>query len=157
MAGYLDEYGVTDAKRERRNKQIVIWSLVALVVGASAFFYFRNWSQERVIDHFFTLLREQKYSDAYKLWETPDSPKFYPPQKFTEDWGLSGIYKNAGALKILNVDACNAGVVFWVSYPGADDFGLWVERETGIVSFAPWTRCPGRHLRIWEFLKQRFS
>ncbi len=157
MAGYLDEYGVTDVKRERRTKQIVVWGLVALIVGTSAFFYFRNWSEERTINHFLTLLREQKYAEAYKMWETADSPKYYPPQKFAEDWGPSGIYKNSAALKIQNVDACDAGVVFWVTYTGGDDFGLWVDRKMSIVSFAPWTRCPGRHLRIWEFLKERFG
>lgn len=157
MPGYLDDYGVVDAKRERRKKQIVIWGLAILLVGTSGFFYFRNWSEERTIDRFFGLLKEQKYSDAYKLWQTPESAKFYPPQKFTEDWGPNGIYKNASSLKIRNVDACNAGVVFWVSYSGAEDFGLWVDRSTGIVSFAPWVRCPGRHLRIWEFLKERFG
>ena len=157
MAGYLDEYGVTDAQRERRTKQIIIWGIALLMVGASAFFYFLNWSEERVMDRFLALLQQQKYADAYKLWQTPDSAKFYPPDKFTEDWGPAGIYKNASALKVQNVDACNAGVVFWVSYAGSDDFGLWVERATGVVSFAPWTRCPGRHLRMWEFLKSRFG
>ena len=63
MAGYLDDYGVVDAKRERRTKQIVIWGLAILLVGTSGFFYFRNWSEERTIDRFFTLLKEQKYSD----------------------------------------------------------------------------------------------
>jgi len=157
MAGYLDEYGVKDARRERVTKQILIWGALAVLVGVSAFFYFRNFSEERVVDRFINLLKQQQYQQAYKMWETPESAKFYPPGKFTEDWGPMGAYKNAAALRIQNVDACDAGVVFGMSYPGADDFGLWVERKTGIVSFAPWTRCPGRHLQIWEFIKSRFG
>jgi hypothetical protein len=157
MPGYLDEFGVKDAQRERRTKLIVTWGLVAIVVGVSGFFYFRTWSEERVVGHFLTLLKEQKYQEAYKMWETPESPKFYPPAKFTEDWGPMGEYKNAASLKIEDVDACDSGVVFNVAYPGTDNFGLWVERKTGIVSFAPWPRCPGAHLQIWHFLKSKFG
>jgi hypothetical protein len=159
MAGYLDAYGVTDARREKRIKQIVIWGLVALIVGISAFFYFRNWSEERVMDRFLTLLKEQKYQDAYQMWGcTPEHPcRYYAPEKFTEDWGPSGTYKNAAAMKVEDVDACDAGVVFNIAYPGADNFGLWVERKTGIISYAPWNRCPGPHLQILQFLKSRFG
>jgi hypothetical protein len=157
MAGYLDEFGVKDAQRERRTKQIIIGVLVAVILGASGFFYFRTWSQERVMGRFVTLLQQQKYQEAYKMWETPDSAKFYPPEKFSEDWGPAGAYKNAAAMKIQDVDVCNTGVVFNIAYPGSENFGLWVERQTGVISFAPWPRCPGSHLQIWQFLKSRFG
>ena len=45
MAGYLDEYGVTDARREQTRKRIVIWGVLAVIVGVSGFFYFRNWTE----------------------------------------------------------------------------------------------------------------
>jgi len=67
------------------------------------------------------------------------------------------VYKNAAALQIKEVDSCDSGVVFDIEYPGADEFGLWVERQTKIISFAPWPRCPGRHLQIWQFIKSRFG
>jgi len=157
MAGYLDEFGVKDAQRERRNRRIVISTLLAAIVGVSAFFYFRDWSEERAVDRFLTLLKQQKYQEAYKMWETPESAKFYPPEKFTEDWGPMGGYRNAAALKIEDVDTCGTGVVFNVAYPGTDNFGLYVDRSTGVISFAPWPRCPGAHLQIWRFLKSRFG
>jgi hypothetical protein len=157
MAGYLDEYGVTDARRERLRKRIILWGLAAIIAGTSAFFYFRNWSEERALDHFVTLLKQQKYQEAYQLWQTPDTAKFYPPDKFAEDWGDSGLYKNPGALQIKEVDSCDSGVVFNMAYPGADEFGLWVERQSKVISFAPWPRCPGRHLQIWQFIKSRFG
>ena len=117
MAGYLGEYGVTDARRERRIKQIVIWGLAALIMGTSVFFYFQDWSEERVIDRFVTLPKQQKYQEAYGMWETPESPKFWPPEKFTEDWGPAGAYKDAAALKVQDVDTCNSGVVFTSPIP----------------------------------------
>ncbi|MEO8053223.1 MAG: hypothetical protein ABI833_22695 [Acidobacteriota bacterium] len=157
MAGYLDEYGVADARKERLRKRIILWGLTAVIVGTSAFFYFRNWSEERVLDHFVTLLKEQKYQEAYQLWLTPETARFYPPDKFAEDWGASGIYKNPADLKIVVEDSCGDGVVFQMAYPGADDFGLWVDREKKFISYYGWPRCPGPHLEIWRFLKSHFG
>ena len=157
MAGYLDEYGVADARRERLRKRIILWGLTAVIVGTSAFFYFRNWSEERVLDHFVTLLKQQKYQEAYQLWLTPETAKFYPPEKFAEDWGASGLYKNPAALQIREEDSCGDGVVFQIAYPGADDFGLWIDRDKKFISFYGWPRCPGRHLQIWQFIKSRFG
>ncbi len=157
MAGYLDEYGVKDAKRANLTKWIVIGVLAALILGISGYFFFQNFSEERAVSHFVDALNAKDYPAAYKFWETAEAQKFYPFAKFNEDWGPQGTYKNPGALKVVNVDACEAGVVFTVTYPAIDNFGLWVERETGKLSFAPWPRCPGRHLQIMEFLKNTFG
>jgi hypothetical protein len=157
MAGYLDQYGVTDARRERLRGRVIIWGVLVVIAGTLAFFYFRNFTEERAIDRFLTLLKEQKYSDAYRLWETPESARFYPPEKFSEDWGPAGGYRNTATLQIREVDSCDTGVVFDMAYPGADDFGLWVERKSKIISFAPWPRCPGPHLQIWKFIKSKFG
>ena len=67
MAGYLDEYGVVEARRGRIIKHVVLWSLTLAVVGLSAYFYFRNWGAERQVNHFVTLLKDQKYQQAYTL------------------------------------------------------------------------------------------
>ena len=93
MAGYLDEYGVTDARRERLRKRILIWGVLAVVVGTAVFFSFRNWGEERTMDRFMALLKRQNYAEAYRMWQTPGSAKFYPPEKFAEDWGPAGVYK----------------------------------------------------------------
>src|SRR5215470_17540137 len=161
MAGYLDSYGAGDERRERRTKRIVIWGIAALAAVSVLYFTFRTWSQEQVMNQFLTLLRQQNYQEAYKLWGcTPQTPcKYYPPEKFTEDWGPSGAYADAASAHIENVDYCGAGVVFTVTFPKVGDAVLWVERETNIIGFAPsgWTRCPGPHLHLMEFLKSRFS
>lgn len=158
MAGFLDEYGVADARRERTVKHVVIGVVIAVIVGLSAFF-FRNRSEERVVDRFLTTLRNKNYQEAYAMWGcTPQTPcAYYNPERFIEDWGAAGTYKDPGAMKIEHVDACDTGVVFDLSYPGADDQGLWVERKTKILSYAPWPRCPGPHLQIIEYLKSRFG
>lgn len=159
MAGYLDEYGVADARREHNVKRIAIGLAILVLVGLGVFFFFRNRAEERVMNGFLAALRDKRYQEAYAMWGcTPQTPcPYYSPERFTDDWGPSGNYKNPEGMKIENVDACDTGVVFDVSYPGADDQGLWVERKTKFISYAPWPRCPGPHLQIVEFLKSRFG
>ncbi len=162
MSGFLDStYGVADARRERRNKRIVLWSVTAVIVALILFFSFRNWRQERVMKQFISLLKQQNYQDAYKLFGcTQENPcKYYPPEKFNEDWGPAGEYKDAGNAKIENEDVYGSGVIFTVAIPRKDPLGMWVETSTNVLSFAPngWSRCPGKHLQLWEYLKSRFS
>jgi hypothetical protein len=162
MAGFLDSnYGVSDARKERRIKRIVLLSLSILIFGAVLYFTFRNWREERVVNQFLSLLKQQNYQDAYKLFGcTQDTPcKYYPPDKFNEDWGPAGEYKDAGAAKIQNEDVCGSGVIFTVAIPKKDLLGLWVESSTKVLGFAPngWSRCPGKHWQLWEYLKSRFS
>ena len=162
MPGFLDStYGVDDARKERRRKRIVLWTLSILIVGGILFSWFRNWREERVIKQFLSLLKQQNYQDAYKLFGcTQETPcKYYPPEKFNEDWGPAGEYKDAGAAKISNEDVCGSGVLFTVDIPKKEPLGMWVESSTRVLGFAPngWARCPGKHWQIWEFLKSRFS
>jgi len=162
MAGFLDStYGVDDAKKERRIKRIVLWSLTILIVGGILFLTFRNWREEKVVKQFIALLKQQNYQDAYKLFGcTQETPcKYYPPDKFNEDWGPAGEYKDAGDAKIENEDVCGSGVIFTMVIPRKEPLGLWVESSTNILGFAPngWSRCPGKHWQLWQYLKSRFS
>src|SRR5580700_3961783 len=150
MSGFLDPtYGVTEARRARRIKLIAISTVSILIVASVLYFSFRNWQQEKVVKQFFSLLKQQNYQEAYKLW---GANKYYPPEKFIEDWGPTGQYKDAGDAKIDNEDVCGSGVIFAVNVPKIEPFGLWVERSTNFIGFAPSgeTRCSGPHWQIKE-------
>ncbi len=159
MAGYLDQYGVAEAKREGLLKKIVLITLAVIVIGGVGYFTFRTWSEEQVLKEFLATLSTKDYAKAYRMWGcTPDTPcKFYDSQKFDEDWGPKSHYADAAQAKIQNIDYCDTGVVFDVAFPGADPVALWVERSTSVISFAPWSRCPGRHLQLRQFFKNLFS
>lgn len=157
MAGYLDEYGVLEARRGRIVKWIVLGVLSTATIGVAAFFFFRNWSEERVVDRFLELLKQKNYQTAYKLWETPESKRFYPLEKFNEDWGPAGIYKQADSVKVSNVDSCGGGVVFTFSYPGVSDAGIWVDRQTKLMSFYSEARCMGPHWEWGRFFRRIFG
>jgi hypothetical protein len=154
----LDEnYGKAEGKRSRLVWRVVLWGLAAAIVGGSLYFYFQNYSQERTMDRFLSLLREQKYQDAYKMWDDPETRSSYPPERFIEDWGPSGMYANAASAKIDNEDSCGDGVVFTLVFPGQNPVGLVVTRGTNIMGFSMEARCPGKHWHLKEFLKSIFG
>jgi limonene-1,2-epoxide hydrolase len=159
MAGYLDQYGVAEARREGRLKRIILVAAAAVVVAVIGYFTFRTWGQERVVNQFLATLSRKDYQSAYRMWGcTPETPcKFYDLQKFDEDWGPKSSYANADNAKVDTIDYCDAGVVFDLSFPGADPVALYVERSTNIISFAPWPQCPGRHWQFRQFFKKMFS
>jgi hypothetical protein len=162
MTGFLDSYEGQEERHYRRMalvKRLVFWGLAALVVGSTTFYIVRTLPQEHVVKQFLGDLQHQEYQDAYKLWGcTQESPcKYYPPEEFTQDWGPSSHYSNPGAFKVEHVDFCNDGVVFDLTYPNSEDVGLWVQRSNNTISFAPWPRCPGRHLQLREFFRSLFS
>ncbi len=159
MAGYLEAYGAGEEQRERLIKRILLWGGGALLVALTLFFLFRNWSEERVVKHFFALLRQKDYQQAYALFGcTPDHPcKYYSPEQFTSEWGPGSPYADVSSIKIEHEDSCGNGVVFDVESPHAEPIGLFVDRATHTLSYAQAPRCPGRHLMLWEFLKAHFG
>src|ERR1043165_7260258 len=92
MAGYLDEYGAGDERREKRNKLILIVGACAIVLLFLWSFFFvwdkteilrfqslarlaqiaRNHQQEGRVKDFLELLRRQDYKGAYALWNCTD-------------------------------------------------------------------------------------
>jgi hypothetical protein len=160
MPGFLDTYGVADHRRGRLITRIVLSVLAIAAVGSASYLYFRTWSQEQTLKHFFAALDKQDFQGAYKMWcPTENICKYNPFDKFEQDWGPSTPYSHGSAAKVDNIDFCGDGVVFNVSYPNAEKLVLWVERTTNIISFAPsdWERCPGKHWQFRRFFKSLFS
>lgn len=159
MPGYLDTYGVVEERRGRIIKRLVIWTLSILVVSALSYFYFRTWRQEKVIQRFLAAISKQDFQGAYKMWGcTQDAPcRNYPPEMFTQDWGPTTPYANASEAKIDNIDYCDEGVVFTISFPKANPVTLYVDTSSEVVGFSAWPRCPGRHWQFRQFFHKLFS
>jgi hypothetical protein len=159
MAGYLDSYGVADLQRAKKKKQIALLLGAALILGLAGFLFLHNRSEKRTVRLFLDDLRSAKYQDAYRSFGcTPSTPcRDYTFDKFMEDWGPKGQYANVKAGHVTVVDSCGEGVVTTLEFPNVQPFGLYVDRKTRVLSFAPWPRCPGRHWHIMEFLSRQFS
>jgi len=160
MASILDDnYGVTDARRERRNKIVIGVALLVAVAAIIVYFSLRTWKQEQTVKEFLAALDHQEFQKAYAMFGcTPEHPcENYDPRRFNEDWGPATVYSHGAQAHIDNVDYCDSTVVFLLSYPNADPVYLYVERSTNLIGFFPEPRCPGRHWEFGRFFKSLFS
>lgn len=159
MPGYMEGYGAGDERRSLWIKRVLFIGVPAVLLAIGAFFYFRTWTQERTMDSFLKALEQKKYEEAYAMWCNQEHPcRYYPMDKFNEDWGPSGHYGDPTQLKLGAADYCGSGVVFESSYPNNPPFALWVERSTNMISFAPDVGCRGKkRLNFSGFFKRLFG
>lgn len=158
MPGFMEGYGVEEARRGRLIKRLVLGGLALIILATGGYYYFRTWRQERIVDDFLAAVRAKDFDRAYAMWCTPQKPcPYYPKEKFMEDWAPPAPYANTAAADVQHVDFCDAGVVFDFAWGSAPPIALWVERSNGIISFAPWQRCPGPHLQLGAFFKRLFG
>ena len=59
MAGYLDNYGAGEEQREKLIKRVAIVLVAVIVVGGVAFFFLKNYRQEKQVKTFFDLLKRK--------------------------------------------------------------------------------------------------
>jgi hypothetical protein len=163
MASYLEEYGAAEQHRARIISIIKTSSIVlgcALLVGLILYGIFINHSEEQRAKNFLGLLSAHNYPAAYAMWGCTDSHPCpdYPFTKFQEDWGPKSEHADPAVAHIGLSQSCGSGVLIRLDYKAAQEpVALWVERDSGTVSFAPWPECPGRHLHFGAWLKSVFG
>ncbi len=143
MAGYLDQYGVGEERREKAIKTAVIAVLVLAVTGGLLYFFLKNYRQERQAKLFFEELARQDYKSAYALWNCTDSQpcRDYPFTEFLKDWGPQS---GKTSPRIAKSRSCGTGVILTVEYTGKPEDKLWVQRDTLTLGYSPWPGCPVR-------------
>ena len=163
MSSYLEAYGAAETRHARVVgivKYVAIGLGIVLIVGLILFTVFRNHSEEHRAENFLGLLQAHNYSAAYEMWGCTDAHPCpnYRMDKFMEDWGPKSTHgANPAAASIGLSQPCGSGVVIQLNYRHPQDtIALWVERDSGIISFAPFAECPGRHLHFKEWLKSVF-
>lgn len=158
MPGYLEDYGVTDAKREKRTKLIVISLLSILVVSGTLYALFRDYKEESTVKRFLEAVQKQDFPAAYSYWGcTREVPcRDYPYEKFLEDWGPKGENASLVSTGIHESERCGTGFLAAL-HSGNQDVALWVERSTGVLGYAPWINCPEKKLRLMKWLKMKFG
>lgn len=101
MPTTLFEAKPIDPRRERRNRNLVIAVVVFVIVvavGAAVWWiWFRYWTEERAVDHFFAAVKADDLQKAYALWmadpnwqQHPQQYARYPFGQFSNDWGKGG-------------------------------------------------------------------
>jgi hypothetical protein len=146
MAGYLDAYGVADAKRERIMKVLLLTAVALAIVGIVVYFLFRDYSEQQKINAFLEHLRNKNYRAAYVMWGCTDSSPCpqYPFENFLEDWGPQSAHADIATAKLGVKKSCDSGIIQFLEFPGQREVQLWVERDDGTIGFAPWPICNPR-------------
>ena len=137
--GYLDEYGVKEAGRERQIKRTLLILLAVLVLGGSLSYWLKNYRQEKRVKEFLAVLEREDYPAAYTFWgcrvEAPCTN--YDYKSFLEDWGPSSPTGKLRAYRLKSSHERGSGVEIAVVLNDRQEVKLWVEKSNGIVGFAP--------------------
>jgi len=160
--GYLEAYGAAEEKRARTRRLVKTSAIVlvaVLAVGTLLYAVFKNYTQEQRVKSFLSLLQNHQYAEAYQLWGCSETQpcRNYKYDKFLDDWGPKSAHADQSSAQIAVSQSCGTGVLLRVDYKSAESMQLWVERDTNIVSFAPWPECPGRHLHVGAWLRSLFG
>src|SRR5437764_6854254 len=130
MAGYLDQYGAGDARREKIIKSLAISLVTLVVLGAIGFVVFHNFRQERQVKRFFELLQARDYQGAYSLWVHNDNDRRgYPYTSFMQDWGPQSGHPDVTNFHISRSRSCGSGVILTVNFGNNQEEKLWVQRD----------------------------
>jgi hypothetical protein len=144
MAGYLEQYGAGEERRGKIIKIAVITLAASILIGGGLFFNFHNFREERQVKQFMSRLDTRDYKAAYALFGCTDaSPcRYYPFDKFMEDWGPNSGHAGFGEARITRSRSCGSGVLLTVDFGKNRQEKLWVERRDMSIGFPPVQGCP---------------
>lgn len=145
MNNYLDNYGVADARREKRTKRILFSVLALAVTAGTLWFFLRDFKEEAKIRAFLGDLQKQDYKAAYALWGCTEATpcRDYSYDSFLRDWGPASIAKDAAAIQRSKVKSCDGGIIQILQIQG-QEVNLYVDRTTLLIGFSPWPVCKPR-------------
>lgn len=144
MAGYLDQYG---AGEERRNRIIIrsILAVLILVIVVSLTWYLTlNHHQESVVKTFVAALKRGDTQSAYRIWgcTTANPCRDYTYEKFMRDWGPGPNGPDLNVLGLTDSEECNNAVMLTLRVNSSRTEQLWLDRGNDTISFAPFPICP---------------
>lgn len=143
MAGYLEQYGAGEERREKTIKAALITLAVVLVGGGILFFIFHNYRQEGQAKRFFALLQQHDYQSAYALWvRTPSDRAGYPFSSFMQDWGPQSGHADVSGYRISRSRSCGSGVILTLDFSKGQEEKLWVQRDDLTMGYSPLPGCP---------------
>jgi hypothetical protein len=146
MVSYLDQYGAGEERREKTFlliKRAVLSLVTLLALAGIIFFVFHNYREEQRVKQFFSLIEAHDYKGGYALFGCTDAKpcRYYPYEKFMEDWGPSS-GRSFGGARVTRSRSCGSGVLLTVDFSKNQQEKLWVERADMSVGFPPVQGCP---------------
>lgn len=142
MSTYLDEFGVADARREKLIKKLIAGVVIVAAVSGVLWYVFRDYREDRRFESFLALVEQGDYPSAYAMWGcTPEMPcRDYSYEKFMEDWGPGSVFGDVSSVEVTGERSCKTGIIRRLEV-GDEEVMLWVGRQDGRLSYAPWLSC----------------
>ncbi len=138
-----------DPARERRKRNRILAIVLVVLLLAGLAWWFRNWPEERIVDHFFDALEQKNYENAFGIWlndpqwqQHQDKYKQYPYNDFYRDWGPGGEWGLVNSHKIHGSGTPKGGgsgvIVEVVVNDRAEHARVWVQKSDKTLSFSPY-------------------
>jgi hypothetical protein len=138
-----------DEAGARKRKIKIASAIFIILVLAWLAWSFRNWPEERVVDHFFGALQSQDYERAYGIWmhdpswrQHPQNYSQYPFNEFYRDWGPGGEWGLVKAHEVYgsaSPKGGGSGVIVEVVVNGRSEHArLWVQKGDKTLTFSPY-------------------
>lgn len=145
MAGYLEEYGVADARRGKIIRWIVIVAVSLTAIGLIAYFTLRTWPAKRDVRAFLSLLERKDYQGAYRAWGCAKTCRDYSFERFLSDWGPRSEFAEVSKASIKRARVCgNDDVIVTLTSPKGQETPLMYEHGNRTLGFSPWPICDPR-------------
>jgi hypothetical protein len=133
---------IFDAKPPKPKKGILkylplpLLILIVVAVGLLLYLSFRNYPEEKVIEHFLTAVEQGNYRKAYDIWQP--SPT-YSYQNFLHDWGPQGDYGKVREFNIISAEAKgHQSVIVTVRINNESPaLNLVVDRKSKGIAYSP--------------------
>lgn len=142
-----------NARRERRNRNLLITAIVVLIVAAIAFgswmaeipWQLWHWPQDHRVNQFFAAVQSADLENAYGLWNNdpnwqqhPDQYKAYDFAAFQKDWGTGSDYGAIKSHTVIVAHRVGNGVVIGVNINGGKTpIFLRVDNKSKTIGFSP--------------------
>jgi len=142
-----------NARRERRNRTLLIAGIVIVVIAffACISFYLDtpwqlwHWPSDHKVNQFLSAVEAKDMNKAYALWNNDPNWQQHPQQysaynfaQFEKDWGPSSDYGVIKSHKIIVAKSVGNGVVLGVTINGGKTpLFLRVDDKSGTIGFSP--------------------
>ena len=146
MAGYLDQYGAGEERRNRIIIRSILAVLIAVIAVALGWYLTLNHHQESVVKSFIAALKNHDTEGAYRIWGCTSSHpcRDYSYEKFMKDWGPGPSGPDLSVIGLTDSEECNTAAMLTVRVNASRVEQLWLDKGSDLISFAPFPICPGQ-------------
>jgi len=125
----------THSKPPIHFRRYIILGVLLFLIAEGLYFGLRNYPEERAVTRFLTALEQEKFQEAYRLWQPSPS---YSYEDFLQGWGRQGDYGKIREFEILGTKAKGSSlVIVTVKINNVDPpLDLVVDRKTKSLSYS---------------------